>query len=85
MRFKLDEDPRQLERHASKDQLNSRYSAAALGGTDKRKVVALASGRHIFFNVVGEGTGKQLDSVGAAHGSAGAAILTMQVREDAIS
>lgn len=80
VRYNLEEEPRQLERHVSKDLLNSRYSAAALGGSGSRMVVALASGRHMFFHAVGEGSGKQLESVGAAHGSAGAAILSMQVR-----
>lgn len=78
VRYNLDEDPRQLERHASLDQLNSRYSACALGGKGG-KVLALSSGRHLFFYITGEGSGKQLESVGAAHGSLGAAILSMEV------
>lgn len=79
MRYNLDEDPRKMEHHASKDLMNSKYSASALGGKDG-KVVALASGRHIFFHAVGEGTGKQIESVGAAHGSSGTLVLSMLVR-----
>lgn len=70
-----------MEHHASKDLVNSKYSASALGGTDG-KVVALAAGRHIFFHAVGEGTGKQIESVGAAHGSSGSAIISMEVRRE---
>ncbi|CAM9124805.1 unnamed protein product [Sphacelaria rigidula] len=81
VRYNLDEDPRQLERHASLDQLNSRYSACALGGKGG-KVLALSSGRHLFFYITGEGSGKQLESVGAAHGSLGAAILSMEASTD---
>lgn len=79
MRYNLDEDPRKMEHHVSKDVLNSRFSASALGGAGF-KVVALSSGRHIFFYAVGEGTGKQVESIGAAHGSSGMSILSMQVR-----
>lgn len=81
VRYTLDEDPRQLERHVSKDLKNYEYSCLALGGGGSRTVVALACGCHMFFHVVGEGTGKQIDSVGAAHGSPRAAILSMQVRQ----
>lgn len=80
MRYNLDEDPRQMERHASKDLVNSKYSACALGGTNSN-VAALSSGRHMFFHAVGEGTGKQVESIGAAHGSSGSSILSMQVTE----
>lgn len=68
-----------MEHHVSKDILNSRFSASALGGTGF-KIIALSSGRHIFFYAVGEGTGKQVESIGAAHGSSGMSILSMQVR-----
>lgn len=78
VRYNLDEDPRQIERHASSDKLNSRYSACALGGNGGN-VLALASGRHLFFHATSEKTGKQLESVGAAHGSSGVAILSMAV------
>lgn len=46
------------------------------------KVVALSSGRHIFFHAVGDGTGKQIESVGAAHGSSGTTILSMLASKD---
>ncbi|CAN0556079.1 unnamed protein product, partial [Ectocarpus sp. 12 AP-2014] len=81
VRYNLDEDPRKMEQHASKDTMNSKYSAAALGGEDA-KVVALSSGRHIFFFAVGEGSGKQVESVGAAHGSSGTSILSMLASKD---
>lgn len=68
-----------MEHHVSKDLLNSRYSASALGGKGGM-VVALSSGRHLFFHAVGEGTGKQIESIGAAHGSSGASIVSMLVR-----
>ncbi|CAN0107386.1 unnamed protein product, partial [Laminaria digitata] len=76
VRYNLDEDPRKMEHHISKDLLNSRYSASALGGKGGT-VVALSSGRHLFFHAVGEGTGKQIESIGAAHGSSGASIVSM--------
>lgn len=79
MRYNLDEDPRKMEHHVSKDLLNSRYSASALGGKGGT-VVALSSGRHLFFHAVGEETGKQIESIGAAHGSSGASIVSMLVR-----
>lgn len=75
----MDEDPRKMEHHISKDLLNSRYSASALGGKEGT-VVALSSGRHLFFHAVGEGSGKQIESIGAAHGSSGASIVSMLVR-----
>lgn len=78
VRYNLDEDPRKMEQHISKDAANSKYSACALGAGGK--VAALCSGRHMFFHAVGEGTGKQIESVGAAHGSSGALILSVQVR-----
>lgn len=81
VRYNLDEDPRQLERHQSADKLNSRYSACALGGKEG-KVLALASGRHLFFHATAEKSGKQLESVGAAHGSSGVAILSMEASAD---
>ncbi|CBJ33400.1 conserved unknown protein [Ectocarpus siliculosus] len=81
VRYNLDEDPRKMEQHACKDAMNSKYSAAALGGEDA-KVVALSSGRHIFFFAVGEGSGKQVESVGAAHGSSGTSILSMLASKD---
>eukprot|EP00903_Cladosiphon_okamuranus_P009693 g9222.t1 len=81
VRYNLDEDPRQMEHHASKDALNSKYSASALGGKGGR-VVALSSGRHIFFHAVGDGTGKQIESVGAAHGSSGTTVLSMLASKD---
>ena len=83
VRYNLEEEPRRLEKHVSKDMLNSQFSASALGGTEGKIVVALASGRHIFFHAVGEGTGKQIESIGAAHGSSGTSILSMEVRGEA--
>ncbi|CAN0109004.1 unnamed protein product, partial [Scytosiphon promiscuus] len=84
VRYNLDEDPRKMEHHASKDVLNSKYSASALGGGENggKPVVALSSGRHIFFHAVGDGTGKQIESVGAAHGSSGTSILSMLASKD---
>ncbi|CAM9596808.1 unnamed protein product [Choristocarpus tenellus] len=83
VRYNLDEDPRQLEQHPSKDLLNSQYSGCALGldGT----VAALASGRHLFFHrvgITGDRAGKQVESVGAAHGSKGSAILLLEPSRD---
>ncbi|CAM9370706.1 unnamed protein product [Ascophyllum nodosum] len=82
VRYNLEEEPRRLEKHVSKDMLNSQFSASALGGTEGKIVVALASGRHIFFHAVGEGTGKQIESIGAAHGSSGTSILSMEASKD---
>ncbi|CAN0388747.1 unnamed protein product, partial [Hapterophycus canaliculatus] len=82
VRYNLDEDPRRMEHHPSKDVLNSKYSASALGGSSGKPVVALSSGRHVFFHAVGDGTGKQIESVGAAHGSSGTTILSMLASKD---
>ncbi|CAM9281350.1 unnamed protein product [Pylaiella littoralis] len=83
VRYNLDEDPRKMEHHTSGDLANSKYSASALGGADGNgNVVALSSGRHIFFHAVGEGTGRQVESVGAAHGSSGTTVLSMLASKD---
>ena len=41
VRYNLDEDPRQMEHHASKDAMNSRYSASAIGGKDGKVCVCV--------------------------------------------
>ncbi|CAM9617571.1 unnamed protein product [Discosporangium mesarthrocarpum] len=83
VRYNLDEEPRGLEEHISTDLHNNSYSGLALGLNGS--VVALSCKRHLFFHAVGirgEWSGRQVESVGVAHGSKGTNILRMEASKD---